>query len=133
MNQGFLYKRIVFPRYKDVFLRMNTSDDSSHFLSCSSLEFFFPGSILLLPLPSFYSHPSPHPAILHLVGFRGIFVSSTPPPAIFDHEGRFLGVSSLFKPFIQHLMWLTLVEGSLKYRGDCYIRLCVFLTRSSGK
>ena len=84
------------------------------------------GSILLLPFPSFYSHPSPHPSIPPLVGFRGIFVPSAPPPTIFYHEGRFLEVFSLFRPFIQHLMWLTLGERSLKYRGDCYIGLCVF-------
>ena len=127
LNQGFLYIRIVFLRYKYVFLRMNTSDDSSHFLSCSFLEIF---TFFL----SFFLDPSSYCPSLHfiailllpLVGFMGIFVPSAPPPVIFYHEGRFLGVFLLFRPFIQHLMWLTLGDGSLKCRGDCYIGLCVF-------
>lgn len=53
--QDFLYIRIIFPRYKEGFLRMNTNDDSFHFLSfvLSWVFFFFfldQGDWLLLSL-----------------------------------------------------------------------------------
>ena len=50
-----------------------------------------------------------------------------------DNEYRLLGVSSLFRPVFQHLMWLTLGKGSLKCECDCYIGLCIFFNMFLGE
>ena len=101
-------------------------------LSLSSSSLNFSGSPLLLHSPTFYNHPSPLLAILLLVRFREILIPLAHSPAISWSWRQTLGVSSLFKLVIQHLMWLTLGEESLKCGGDCDIGFYVFINMFLG-
>lgn len=47
-----------------------------------------------------------------------------------DYKDRLLRVFPLFRPIIQHSIWLTLDE---KNEGDCYIGLCILLHVFLGK
>ena len=94
---------------------MNTSEDSSFFLFPLVFFFFFfswiPSPIaFLFLLQSFFSSSS-CPVISQIQG--GYLSHQHLPLPFFDHENGLLGVFSLFKLVIQHLMWLHQVRRAL--------------------
>lgn len=86
---------------------MNTSDNSSHFLSLVLPKIFLDLLSWCPPLPFIAILPLP-PAILLLAGFRGYLSKWYLLLPFLDHEDIFLGVFLLVRSVIQHLMWLTL-------------------------
>ena len=87
----------------------------SRSLSSSFLEFlslFFLNPLSYYPPPSFIAI-SPHPLAVELpIGLGGYLSNQHFALPFLDHEEELLGVFSLLRPIIQHLMWLTLSKRS---------------------